>query len=136
MALEEQNTIKKSDEGTELAIERTAMASNRTLMAWIRTGLSLISFGFTIYKILQSSLIEKQIALQSNSPRRVGLFLIALGTLSLIFGAIEYFQTLKRLDHLSRRSYKPFNYALFVAAVLALLGIFLFITIVFHREVF
>ena len=42
-------------ERTELAVERTVMAANRTLQAWIRTALSLISFGFTIYKILLSA---------------------------------------------------------------------------------
>ena len=37
----------------DLATTRTLMAADRTLMAWIRTSLSLLSFGFTIYKILQ-----------------------------------------------------------------------------------
>ncbi|WP_208102982.1 DUF202 domain-containing protein, partial [Escherichia coli] len=38
---------------TELAADRTLMAADRSLMAWVRTALSMISFGFTIYKILQ-----------------------------------------------------------------------------------
>ena len=38
---------------TTLAASRTLMAADRSLMAWVRTGLSMISFGFTIYKILQ-----------------------------------------------------------------------------------
>jgi len=40
-------------ERTSLATDRTLMAADRSLMAWIRTALSMISFGFTIYKLLQ-----------------------------------------------------------------------------------
>ena len=39
---------------TDLATTRTLMAADRTLMAWIRTALSLLSFGFTIYKLLDA----------------------------------------------------------------------------------
>jgi uncharacterized membrane protein YidH (DUF202 family) len=42
-----------SQERTALATDRTLMAADRSLMAWIRTALSMISFGFTIYKLLQ-----------------------------------------------------------------------------------
>jgi putative membrane protein len=38
---------------TALAVKRNLMAADRPLMAWVRTALSLISFGFTIYKIPQ-----------------------------------------------------------------------------------
>jgi Domain of unknown function (DUF202) len=41
------------DVSTKLAYDRTRLAYERTLMAWVRTGVSLISFGFTIYKILR-----------------------------------------------------------------------------------
>lgn len=34
---------------------RTIMAADRTLMAWLRTSLSMLSFGFTIYKFLESA---------------------------------------------------------------------------------
>ena len=37
-----------------LATERTRMAADRTLMGWIRTALSMIGFGFTIFKFLES----------------------------------------------------------------------------------
>ncbi len=42
-----------ADERTDLAVARTLLALDRTLMAWVRTATSLISFGFTIYKIFQ-----------------------------------------------------------------------------------
>jgi uncharacterized membrane protein YidH (DUF202 family) len=43
-----------AEDRTDLALRRTVMAADRTLMAWVRTALSMISFGFTIYKLLQS----------------------------------------------------------------------------------
>ena len=127
----------KAVERTDLAVERTVMAANRTLMAWVRTALSLISFGFTMYKFLQAEMVKVQNNMkQWKDPKNLGLFLIALGTVSVILGTIEYFQTIKRLDKLSPRDYKPYNYTLLVGFILGLLGIFLFITILTHNEVF
>ena len=126
-------------ERTDLAVERTIMAANRTLMAWVRTGLSLISFGFTIYKFLQASIkaeTAQQIFLKVQSPRRFGLTLIALGTLSVILGAIEYVMTVKGLNKFSERKHKPFNYSFIVAIVIGLLGLILFVTIATHTDVF
>jgi len=37
-----------------LQLMNTLMAADRTLMAWTRTSLSMLSFGFTIFKILQA----------------------------------------------------------------------------------
>ena len=123
-------------ERTELAVERTVMAANRTLQAWIRTALSLISFGFTIYKILLSAASEKLAIVREGQPRRIGLFLIALGTASMVVGIIEYFQTLRRLDKLSARKYRAKGFPFYVGLALAILGLFLFVTIVIQREVF
>ena len=56
-------------ERTDLAAERTMMAADRTLMAWIRTSLSLMSFGFTIYKLLQGFQAGGAALPHSDSPR-------------------------------------------------------------------
>ena len=37
-----------------LPLMNTLMAADRTLMSWTRTSLSMLSFGFTIFKILQA----------------------------------------------------------------------------------
>jgi putative membrane protein len=126
-------------ERTDLAIERTFMAANRTMMAWVRTGTSLISFGFTMYKFLEAtSLAEKAKSglMQIHSPRRIGLLLIAMGTASVIMGTIEYFHTVRQLDALSAKTYKPLNLSLLLGAVVGVLGLFLFITILANAEVF
>ena len=122
---------------TDLAVERTIMAANRNLMAWIRTALSLISFGFTIYKFLQAAVKDAQvIMLKVQGPRRLGLLLIALGTVSVILGSIEYFGTVRRLNKSCNYHSKPLNFSFIVGLVIGLLGLFLFITILINEEVF
>jgi putative membrane protein len=137
---EEMQTNTKTDlsgDRTDLAVERTVMAASRTLMGWIRTALSLISFGFTIYKILQGVAAELKIGLfKQQDPRRLGLVLIGLGTASVVIGAIDYYKTLKRLNKMSDRDYSPFNFTFSVGMLIGLLGLFLFITILTHTEIF
>jgi len=36
-----------------LALDRTPLAAERTLMGWIRTSFSMMTFGFTFYKVIQ-----------------------------------------------------------------------------------
>ena len=127
---------------TNLAVDRTVMAAGRTLMAWIRTALSLISFGFTIYKFLQAAAAGAQAEgaplslLKGQGPRRLGLFLIALGVVSVILGSMEYYQTVRRLNTLSATRYKAINFSFIMGILIGLLGLFLFVTILTHTEVF
>ena len=124
-------------ERTDLAVDRTVMGAGRTLMAWIRTALSMISFGFTIYKFLQAA-VEKNASsvMQAMGPRHLGLFLIALGVLSVVLGSIEYYHTIQRLNRMSATHYKAINFSFIVGILIGLLGLFLFVTIVTHTEVF
>ena len=122
---------------TEMAVERTAMAAGRTLMAWVRTALSMISFGFTIYKFMQAAVEGRaNSVMQAMGPRRLGLFLIALGVVSVILGSIEYYHTIRRLNRMSATNYKALNFSFIVGLLIGLLGLFLFITILTHTEVF
>jgi putative membrane protein len=113
------------------------MASGRTLMAWVRTALSMISFGFTIYKFLQAATHGERVGmLKSSGARNLGLFLIALGVVSVVLGSVEYFHTVNRLNKMSTTPYKAVNFAFIVGVLIGLLGLFLFITIMTHTEVF
>jgi putative membrane protein len=108
---------------TELAKERNRAAEERTLMAWVRTSLSLISFGFGIEKIV--AVLNQQFDQSLNTfslSRILGLSFVALGTLALLFAAVDHRRQLYRirrndLIYTSRRS--P---ALVVAYSLAGLG--------------
>ena len=114
---------------TDLATTRTLMAADRTLMAWIRTALSLLSFGFTIYKVLQG--FEEAgtlVTTHGETPRTVGLFLTGMGTVAMVMGTIEYWQTLKAL-----RQVKDFRLArppLIMAVLMSVTGVFLFFSII------
>lgn len=141
--LEAKTTNELASDRTDLAIKRTAMAASRTMMAWVRTGTSLISFGFTIHKILQSAADTSTIAsvtldrLREHGARRLGLMLIFLGTASIVMGTFEYFKTSQELNELSGKEYTvKKDLSLLIGAMIGLLGLFLFITIFINREVF
>jgi putative membrane protein len=128
---------------TDLAVKRTAMAASRTMMAWVRTGTSLISFGFTIHKVLQtatatvSASTSTMTLLREHGARRLGLMLIFLGTASIVMGTYEYFKTAKQLNEMSGNDSKvKWDYSLVIGALVGLLGLFLFLTIYTNREVF
>jgi len=107
---------------------RTIMGADRTLMAWIRTGLSMISFGFTIYKFLEGAAPrDGGVLSHPESPQRVGLFLCALGTMSIVLGTWDYWQTLQDLNRAEHfRLGRP---VLFIALVMSLAGVALFFAI-------
>jgi putative membrane protein len=119
-----------AEERTDLAIRRTIMAADRSLMAWIRTGLSLSSFGFTIYKLLQEAeklLQERADAFRDHSPRNIGLFLTGLGTVAIVIGTVEYWQTRKEL--LGERYIKIWRPAFVIALIMSAAGVFMFVSI-------
>lgn len=119
-----------AEDRTDLSIKRTLMAADRTLMAWLRTALSMISFGFTIYKLLQGFQGVEGYALANKiDPRVVGEFLVGLGTLSMAMGTVEYWFTLKdlcRMAHAGIWSRPSFIMALVISAS----GLAVFISII------
>lgn len=124
--------VRSSDElaleRTELAARRTLMAADRSLMAWIRTALSMISFGFTIYKILESFQDAGVHLAHPNTPRRVGLFLTGMGTVSMVMGTIEYWRTLAELRQ--RQPFGIWRPSLVIALVMAVSGLLAFVSII------
>ncbi len=110
----------------DLGTERTIIAADRTLMAWIRTALSMFSFGFTIYKVLDTMAAGGTLA-RSDSPRIVALVLAGIGISAIAIGAIEYWTTLAGL-----RRTEQFHIGrpvLAIALVMFLCGLALFIGI-------
>jgi putative membrane protein len=111
----------------DLGAVRTVLAADRTLMAWLRTSLSMLSFGFTIYKFLETA--AKAGALERpESPRRVGLFLVSMGTVAMIVGLLDYWVTLKAIERTG-----PFRLGrsvLFMSLLMAVAGVALFAAII------
>ena len=111
-----------------LPVMNTLMAADRTLMSWTRTSLSLLSFGFTIFKILQGFQdAEGKFVVRSETPRDAGLFLTAMGTFAMVMGTLEYWQTLKVL-HQPRIFERPRS-PLIMAMIMSLSGLLLFVSI-------
>jgi putative membrane protein len=117
-----------AEERTNLAEKRTLMAADRTLMAWVRTSLSLLGFGFTIYKILQAFQQTGGELPREHTPRNIGMFLTAMGTVAMVMGTIEYWHTLKEMRLLSHFSLaRP---ALIMALLMSVGGVFMFFSII------
>lgn len=124
------STNELAEDRTDLAIKRTLMAADRTLMAWLRTALSMISFGFTIYKVLQGFQGVEGYALANKvDPRTVGEFLVGLGTLSMIMGTVEYWFIIKDLCVMAHaRIWVRPSFIMALIISLAGLGVFISIT--------
>jgi putative membrane protein len=113
---------------TSLSIQRTVMAADRSLMAWVRTGLSMISFGFTIYKVLEGFQESGSVHPDGLSPKNAGLVLIGLGSLSIITGTIEYWQRLSGFG--GNQQIKRITPSFVMAMVWSALGIAAFFGII------
>lgn len=118
-----------AEDRTDLAIRRTLMGADRTLMAWVRTALSMISFGFTIYKVLQGFQESAEHVIGKNyDPRTVGLFLVGLGTVSMVLGTIEFWQSLKDLRRLEEiKIWRP---SFIMATIISVAGLTMFVSII------
>jgi len=118
-----------------LAIDRTRLAAERNLMAWVRTALSMITFGFTIYKVLQAIQAQSTVpALQPYAPRNAGLTLIGIGTFALIAASIQHWKYVRKLS--SVQPHSPWDLALIIACLFALLGFLMIGGIVFKSGPF
>lgn len=107
-----------------MAARRNVMAADRTLMAWIRTSLSLMSFGFTIYKLLQGFQAGGSTLPHADSPRNMGLFLTGLGAIAVVLGTIEYLGTMRDLR--KEQQVRLVRSSLVMAIVMAIANLFLF----------
>lgn len=111
---------------SDLGEIRTILAADRTLMAWIRTSLSMLSFGFTIYKFLQTIASNGNME-HPNSPQQVGLFLTGLGVAAVVLGTISYWVTLRDLQKVEKfRIGRP---VLLMALVMSVAGVASFVSI-------
>jgi putative membrane protein len=117
-----------AEQRTRLAIKRSFLAAERTLMAWVRTSLSMISFGFTMVKFFEYLEAERQLRLgwfgRSWAPATLGLTLITIGTGALVVAVVQHWHT---LTELREEGLEPkWSLALTVAALVAVLGVFAF----------
>jgi putative membrane protein len=120
-------------DATELAMERTHLAHERTLMAWVRTATSLISFGFTIYKLFQYMREQQpgEPVRRLLGPREFALLMIGMGIVSLLPATLEHWQFRRRLRE--RHIKVPYSLAMAIAGLMSLLGILAFIAVIYRQ---
>ena len=112
----------------DLGLMRTIMAADRTLMAWTRTALSLLSFSFTIYKVLEGLQDTGRKFIHPHAPQAAGLFLAGMGLLSMLLGGVQYRMTMKQLLH-GQHLWAYMRAPTIMAALLGVIGLILFIGI-------
>jgi putative membrane protein len=105
-----------------LALDRTRLAAERTLMGWIRTSFSMMTFGFTIHKIMQE---VGQLSAAPNIPvtqsRHLGLALSGLGTVALMIACVQHWKYTRRLRH--GEANESWDLTLTVACLVVCLGL-------------
>lgn len=113
---------------SELAALRTLLATDRTLMAWLRTSLALISFGFTVYKVLEG--LAGEGANVATSPRVAGTIMAGAGTAVMVIGITGYVRSL-RLVGLDA-AVKAHRFSILMAAGMVVVGLIVTIAIATH----
>jgi len=109
---------------TRLAVGRTTLAANRTLLAWIRTSISMISFGFTIYKVIQG-LQEGATNLPIDlHAARAGMVLTGFGIICLLIGMLEYYMVIKEVRRVMPIPYWRHPFLIAILMLLLSIGIF------------
>jgi putative membrane protein len=110
---------------TDLACERTMLAHERTLMAWVRTAISMISFGFTIYKVFEE--FSRQEGRHSGlfTPRLVGMTMIGFGLLALLLAQLQHQIALKKIRKIYPAMQKSISSIIGVLVLMFGLALFL-----------
>ena len=111
----------------DLGALRTVLAADRTLMAWLRTSLSMLSFGFTIYKFLETAAKAGALA-RPESPQKVGLFLVGMGTACMVLGVVDYWVTIRNVQ--TTGPFRLGRSVLFMSLLMAAAGVILFAAII------
>ena len=98
------------------------------MQAWIRTAISLITFGFSVYKLVD--VIDRNSADRKLliGPHVFGFILVAIGFVALAMATVEYRQSIRVL----REEYgaSPRSRSVFFAGLIALLGIFALVVMI------
>lgn len=96
------------------------------MQAWIRTAISLITFGFSVYRL--TDLIERN---PGDARYRLnadvfGFILVGIGFVALAIATLEYRQSIRVLR--AEYGQSPRSTAVFFAALIAALGLFALIS--------
>lgn len=116
-------------ESTLLAVDRTRLAHERTLMAWVRTATSMISFGFTIAKLVPNRDGRESWIFDTHTFASI---MIAVALVALTFAAIQHRREMRTL-RAQYPGHVPYSNAMFVASLVAGFGILAFLSVLIGR---
>jgi putative membrane protein len=123
MAASESDFKVEPSVGNHFAWMRTQMALERTLMAATRTAVSLIGFGFTVAQFFEKLVVKAPVGahLRPETPRNLGLALIAAGVVSLMIFTVQYRAATTYLEGgdfsaIAARSKRPMHVSSYVIA--------------------
>ena len=134
-------SVELSARRTGMSFQRTRMSADRTLMSVIRTSLSLITFGFTIYQVLEK-LREAGTIGHVSAGRNFGVALVALGIAMLVIGIIYHVQfmvglrevraTMTEEGLIHGESRFPPSLTLITAVILLIIGVAAIVSMLFQ----
>jgi putative membrane protein len=101
------------------------------MMAWIRTGTSLITFGFSIYKLFQLEGLGHPQPGRLIGPREFAFMLVSIGLISLLLATIEHRQNIRTLG--AQYAGRQRSLAVLVAALVSILGILALLAMFFRQ---
>ena len=119
------------DKSTRLAYDRTWLAYERTMQAWVRTAISLITFGFSVYKLVDIIDRNPADARYLIGPHVFGFTLVAIGFVALGIATVEYRQSIRLLR--TEYGQSPRSTSVFFAGLIAALGIFALVSMIVWR---
>ncbi len=114
---------------------RVLFASERTLLAWLRTGIAIVGLGFLVSRfglfLRLLSAQETGVAAQATVgySHFIGVFLVAIGSLSMAAAAIQHGRFVATLPEVDRPASYSRTWAVWIASLITLasvaLGVYL-----------
>jgi putative membrane protein len=120
------------DASTDLSIERTRRSYERTLLSWVRTATALITFGFSVQQFFRLTRASIPASTGIIGPHVFGLSMITIGLVALILATLQHRWDMAALQarYPAKEPYR--SNATMLAALVGLLGILGFLTMLFH----
>lgn len=120
------------DATTRLAVERTYLSHDRTAMSWARTAISLITFGYGLYKVIDSSAAGVTAKHALIGHRELGAIMIGIGVLSLMLGVYEHWQGIRQLQAQYPAAPRHESHVRLLCSAIAVLGFLALMAMLFR----